>query len=418
MRLKYVVITAVALLVTGSLANALSAPARNPLPLQNPLVEKNFYFLSLLQRQEALRSALLADPELKSIAAARGHFMAQAIHTCRKNVSCMLKSLSWTDEEIRRASLAIRAVYKNDAALRRAVSTELPASGMYVLYQNLPGEDLAAYAWEDAARGLNNIVSVYGNGAPPRYPRIDSISVDPKSTDFQDHVFNLLNKVSASAAQKLFFEPTLSAAIELLKENHRDEAARFEPLQNGENRAVLRAIPSIPWQKYPYSFILVPGWGPEVPNVALSKEGHAVTAMAAERFHAGKAPLILVSGGFVHPSQTKYAEAIEMKKVLVDEFNVPEEAIIIDPHARHTTTNMRNAARLIYRYGVPMDKKALVVTGESQLNVIVSRAFAERCQREQGYVPYKNMKQLSDTDAEFNPTIESLQVDAMDPLDP
>jgi len=79
---------------------------------------------------------------------------------------------------------------------------------------------------------------------------------------------------------------------------------------------------------------------------------------------------------------------------------------------------MRNAARLIYRYGVPMDKKALVVTGESQLNVIVSRAFAERCQREQGYVPYKNMKQLSDTDAEFNPTIESLQVDAMDPLDP
>jgi hypothetical protein len=43
-------------------------------------------------------------------------------------------------------------------------------------------------------------------------------------------------------------------------------------------------------------------------------------------------------------------------------FGIPANAIIVDPHARHTTTKMRNAARLIYRYGMPFSAKALVTT--------------------------------------------------------
>ena len=59
-----------------------------------------------------------------------------------------------------------------------------------------------------------------------------------------------------------------------------------------------------------------------------------------EVYANGKAPLILVSGGYVHPNQTPYCEAIEMKESLVRDFGIPSDAILIDPHARHTTTNL------------------------------------------------------------------------------
>ena len=111
-------------------------------------------------------------------------------------------------------------------------------------------------AWEDSARGLNNILSVYGAGTAPRFPKIDSISIDPDSAEIKDHVLNVV-KLAASDS-KLYFEPTLDVAVELLKMNHRDEAARFEPLQE-ENKAALRHIPSIHWSRYEYSSILVPG---------------------------------------------------------------------------------------------------------------------------------------------------------------
>jgi uncharacterized SAM-binding protein YcdF (DUF218 family) len=41
-----------------------------------------------------------------------------------------------------------------------------------------------------------------------------------------------------------------------------------------------------------------------------------------------------------------------MKHDLIARLGIPAAAILVDPHARHTTTNMRNAARLLYRYGM------------------------------------------------------------------
>jgi hypothetical protein len=56
-------------------------------------------------------------------------------------------------------------------------------------------------------------------------------------------------------------------------------------------------------------------------------------------------------------------------------------------HARHTTTNMRNAAREIYRYWMPMDKPALVISDTGQIAGIASHAFAYRRLKEMGYFP-------------------------------
>ena len=67
----------------------------------------------------------------------------------------------------------------------------------------------------------------------------------------------------------------------------------------------------------------------------------------------------------------------EMKKYLMNHLKVPENAIIMEPHARHTTTNLRNGARLIYRYGIPFDKAALTSTSRGQSSSI-GRCLATR----------------------------------------
>ena len=126
--------------------------------------------------------------------------------------------------------------------------------------------------------------------------------------------------------------------------------ARLEPMEKGVNEAAVKAIPSLPWSKYLYSVIVVPGAGPSDADTPSPRRAARGWRLPAEAYHAGKAPLILLSGGYVHPAQTRFAEAIEMKKVLLAEYHVPEAAVLVDPHARHTTTNMRNAAREIYRY--------------------------------------------------------------------
>jgi uncharacterized SAM-binding protein YcdF (DUF218 family) len=84
--------------------------------------------------------------------------------------------------------------------------------------------------------------------------------------------------------------------------------------------------------------------------------------VAARRYKDGQAPLILVSGGYVHPNQTADCEALEMKKSLIDDYGVPADSIIVEPRARHATTNLRNAARHMYRYGIPFEAKVLITT--------------------------------------------------------
>lgn len=105
-----------------------------------------------------------------------------------------------------------------------------------------------------------------------------------------------------------------------------------------------------------------------------------------------------------------------MKKYLVNELHVPESAVIMEPHARHTTTNMRNTVRLIYQYNFPAKKPAVVITDKSQLDAIMN--MNARCERELKYVPYQLGKRLADTEVEFYPVPEAMQINAHEPLDP
>jgi hypothetical protein len=216
----------------------------------------------------------------------------------------------------------------------------------------------------------------------------------------------------------LFFDPDLQLGTHLLSVQLRDEAGRHEPMETGVNKAAYQRVGTTRFADYPYSVILVPGEGPEETNVHLSPVGKLRLELAVRRYKARLAPFLLVSGGYVHPKMTPYSEAIEMKRCLMDDFGIPESAIIVDPHARHTTTNLRNAARLLFRYGFPFDKAGIIVSDPYQSEYIESKGFFDRCQGVFGYQPVRNYKRLDTYTLEFVPNLDSLSMDPADPLDP
>jgi hypothetical protein len=405
----------------ASLAGVASAaePLRAPVRLDTPVQDKNFYLLSLLERTPDVREAVKAEPALARIAAERLAALDKAAKTCNLDLDCYAAAFQWSDAQANDAGHALAALYRTSPALRRLADGPLRQSGMYVRYQNLSGDQLLDRAWADCTRGIDRIIDVYGLGKAPRYPAIDSITYDVKTDAWRHIVQNLAATLEDDRTSlTLFSSPSMRFALELLWLNHRDEAGRFEPMEMRENALSFQRIKSVDWAKYPYSVIVVPGAGNDLPGFRLSPEGKLRDEIAAKRFRERKAPFLLVSGGFVHPSQTEFAEAIEMKRDLMSRFGIPAGAILIDPHARHTTTNMRNAARLMYRYGMPFDKKALVTTDLGQSQSIESPAFAKRCMDELGYVPQQILGRISPFDLEFRPTLDSLQADPQDPLDP
>jgi len=356
-----------------------------------PVRDKNFYVLTVLEKHTP------KDQRLDRIAAAK-----RAALTESKNI---VESMRWTPIEITAVSEVLAKFVAADEPLRK--------SRLYGDNPNL------VKAWEKAAVAMNRIYDVYGLGKPPRYPEIDSVSFDVKSPNFP----RMLGVIQAVMREErdghpLFFHAPLRFAMELLRANWRDEAGRFEPMEKGENKAAFEKIPTINWSQYKYAAIVVPGSGTDRPNQAMSPWGKARVTLAARRYKAGLAPFIIVSGGYVHPNQTPYCEAIEMKKALIAEYAIPAAAILIDPHARHTTTNLRNAARLLYRYGFPEAKPSLITTDQGQSAYIEAPSFAQRCQNELGYLPYEGLQRVSQFDLEFRPRAQSLEADPLDPLDP
>jgi hypothetical protein len=398
-----------------SAAAAAIEPAKAPVPLRAPVQDKNFYVLSLLERT----SDVAGDEELNALLRAKVAALHKATATCALDSDCFAAAMKFSDAEVSQAAEGLRRLYGASKAIRDLTDGPLRTSGMYVLHESKSGKELLAAAWLEAAGGINNIIDVYGSGKAPRYPAIDAVSFDVKSKPYGQLVHTVAEDLDEQQdALRAFFQPSLRFALYLLQINNRDEAGRFEPMERRENAAAIRRVRSIRWKDFPYSAIVVPGYGPELPGWRLAPESRLRNEIAARRFKEHKAPVIIVSGGYVHPNQTQYREALEMKKSLVADFGIPAAAVIIEPHARHTTTNLRNAARLIYRYGIPFQRKILVTTNSFQSAYIESDGFAKRCDQELHYQPAKILSRLSPFDLEITLRIESLQINSMDPLDP
>lgn len=383
------------------------------LEFRNPVQDKNFYLLSLFQRHPEAGRLLRRNRDLKRLSNQK----AQALRKAAKcgEVDCLDRLFRFSGPEIERVSFQLRILSRRPE-FRRLVVKDMRPSGAFIKHSHQSNSEMLVAAWKDAANGMNRLLSVYGLGKNPFYKDIDRVSFDVSSEEYRGLLKAKLAEIKL-ARDPLFFEPTLSFALKLLEANRRDEAGRYEPLEEGENKATVQDLKNIRWTNYPYSFILVLGSGPPA-GLNLSKIAAKRADQGAQLFLEHKAPLIILSGGHVHPMQTPFNEAIEMKRYLMEKFKIPEKSILIDPYARHTTTNFRNAARLVFRYEVPTDPKGLVTSSEGHIEIITKDGFRIRCSTELGYFPMEFITRVSPVAAEFKPSVASLFFDANDPLDP
>jgi len=167
----------------------------------------------------------------------------------------------------------------------------------------------------------------------------------------------------------------------------------------------------------PFPFLVVPGYTPRFgwraglhPRAALRLE----TALGDLR--GGLAPAVIVSGGAVHSDDN---EAILMREWLLAR-GVEPARILVEPCARHSTTNLRNAGRMLLELGA---REALIVTSAGLAGQ--GRYFGHpwistfhlRCVVELGY-RVGELERLSAVHVRFRPSPDVLRPGPRDPKDP
>ena len=386
----------------------------------NLVADKNFYWITVIDQSPAVQQLLAADPALLAVYHRRLAILKTHVEDTCTWASSLVVDFRFTTADSGAIAEALHTLYQHHRPeFDNLVDQHLRPSGYYQRFIQQSNEDLLLHAWAQTVVGINYIIDQFGLGKKLRYPRIDTASYVVDSRYYRTALKDMFAFLSESAAEmKLFYHPSLAVAMQLMDLNDRDEPARFEPMETGENQAACAAISHTDWAKYKFATIVIPGNGPELTTTPISPINKMHCSIAATRFKEGWAPFIIVSGGYCYPFRGPYCEAIEMKKFLITRFGIPAAAIIIDPHARHTTTNIRNADRLIIRYGIPITKPSVFITTASQLHMAAANTFDQRNLNELGYLPYREKQQLSIHDISFYPVMESLHMDPYDPLDP
>jgi hypothetical protein len=332
-------------------------------------------------------------PVLASVLEAR----RKRIDACQLAPKCLFLAATWNDAEM------------------DAVAAAVPPSAN----QALVADDGARAQVVRELRGLNAVLQTYGFGAQSRYPMIDGPVEQTGSADFKALVADAIWLADAAKTDPAVrMDPSIALAIALVDVSERDDAVAFEPLDTAHNAAPFALARTMDWKRYRYTAIIIPGVGPENPVIPLSARGKLHLQLAARRFAQGDVAFIITSGAAVHPKGSRFVEAVEMRKALVERYHIPADRIVIEPYARHTTTNLRNATRRLHAMGAPLDKPALIVANADQSRYITSPEFAARNPAELGYDPGTIGTRHSPYEVEFLPSLHSLRVDPWDPLDP
>lgn len=386
-------------------------------PFADTLQTRIFPLFAMIRRSPDWTRALRGDDVLGRLVAERAKRVPAA--GCRPSPQCVADAWTWTDADIAVVEARLRAMARDATLSRALIAEQVRASGRFGRHSTLSDTDLLAASWRDAAAALNRVLAVYAKGEKPRYPDIDATIFDVAKPEFAALLeVHGVATAAMGADDDLFFDPSLRYAIGLLHLNERTNAGSHRPLLEGDNAAAASLVPGIDWQKTPYSALLVFGHGAQDAQSRTGPLTHIRLRIAADRFARGAAPFVIVSGGNVHPDRTPFNEATEMKRLLVTHHGVPADRIFIEPHARHTTTNMRNAARLMLSAGFPAGREALIVSDHRTIGYITGTQLAQRNLDEMGVQPGRVTPGPDRFTARFTPSPLAFHVEAMDPLDP
>jgi DUF218 domain-containing protein len=392
-----------------------SSPQEHEVQVEK-LEQKLFPILEALDSDASARTALMSDPTIDKLHKERVMAIDHATSHCEVDSNCINSAFRFDQANRSTVLSGLTLVYRQSSQVKSLVDGLACKSPNFPLYQSLGCEQAFLKAVDDEITGLNNVIDIFGDGKASTRGAVDVAEYDTQSLAYRQ-ILNTLAHNVLEASAPLFQQGVLYGCY-LLIANRSDYATRFPGLDTMDNAGAVLALTKTIWSNYKYSVILVPGLGPENVGVPLSPGGRARLRIAVRRYLDGLAPVIIVSGGFVHPPHTGYNEAIEMKKVLVEEFGIPSDAVLVEPFARRTTTNLRNVARLLIRYGISLDKPVLVTTDIFQTSSINNGQISDRCLKTLGYVPFRKVQQLSPVDTSLQLIPESLQFDPRDPLDP
>lgn len=406
--------------VALSLASATTAaqePKGYTSPFADTLPTRVFPLFAMMRTADGWAQALRDDSVLQTLISDRAARIPTG--TCAPSPQCLADAWVWTDADIALVQARLRHLVENPKLGKALVARQMRPSGRFARYTALSDADLVAAAWAETAAATNHVIAVYAKGVAPRYPIIDATIFNmalPQTTDVMS-----AHGVAAAAQAKgtdLFFDPALRYAAGLLQMNERIDAGNFRPLLGGDNAETNRAIGRMNWRGKRYTALLVFGHGPEDAQSRTGVMGHIRLSIAADMFARGVAPFIIVSGGNVHPNRTPFNEAVEMKRLLITQYGVPADRILMEPHARHTTTNLRNCARLLLAAKFPADRPALVVSDHKTIQYIGSNVLAQRNIAEMGVQPGRVTPGSDQFTLVFTPDPIAFHAEAMDPLDP
>lgn len=382
------------------------------------LKKNNFYFFSqLLQNAEVSKQVLKSKKIQAWTVSQKIKLENQANVTQIITADQLITPYLFSEEEMAMISSEFQSISQQKSV--KSFIQVMRDSGKYAKYNAVNDATFLAAVVRFNLEAINYTLRVYGKGMDPFYPKIDAVSYEVTSNYYQRTLLYWSKHLLDNGKDApLFFERSLDYAMYLLYFNHRDEGVRYEPLDEQYNAKAIAYAKEVDFEAYPYNALLVLGDGPANYRDPLSALGKLNLEIAVTQYRQKQAPFILVSGGHVHPNRTETCEAIVMKDELMKVYGIPEQAIIVEPYARHTTTNLRNATRLMLRYGFNITQKSMIVSHYNHIRMIYDPKFKQRFVKELGYLPGEFIEIENGTLLEYYPVEVMTQLNPLEPLDP
>ena len=372
------------------------------------LLTKNCYLFTLLATIPQYKSALEQVDFFNDLSVSR----LDKLKTSADATSAM-NAMRFSTTLITKWANTFADLWEEGNVWDMLVKQHLWPSGMYDKVKGKNAKATLSAAFSQDALYINRIIGIYG------IKNLTPHCSDDVATATDNELAGMINWVrnQAQAGQNMF-DLSLMTCRAILQANGRENTPiLFEPYATVGNACAMDALRTMNWANYSYGVILCPGAGPDNYATALTSSSKDRCNYAINEYKAKRAPFIMVSGGKVHPAKTNYCEAYEMKKYLMSQ-GIPESAIIMEPQARHTPTNFRNCARIMFRAGMPVDKPCVAVCEHAPLVKFYDGTLQARFTSELGYQAVTFGKELNNNCVEFSINPMSLTIGVNDTLDP